>query len=50
MIEINKNTQYIGHSHTLDYVRANNTPIADGVVDVKSSGGKLPVNTDCNII
>ena len=44
MIEINKNTQYIGHAHTLDDVRANNTPDADGrVVDVKSSGGKLSI-------
>ena len=37
MIKINKNTQY---------VRANNTPRADGLVDVKSSVGKIPVNTD----
>ena len=33
-------------AHTLDDVRANNTPGGDGVVDVKSSGGELPVNTD----
>ena len=46
MIEVNRNTQYIGHAHTLDDVKANNTFGADGVVDVKSSGGKLPVNTD----
>ena len=38
MIEINKNTLVIGHAHTLDDVRSNNTPGADGIVDVKSSG------------
>ena len=40
---------YIEYAHALDDVRANNTPGANGVVDVKSPGGKLPVNTDLKL-
>ena len=39
---------YIEYAHALDDVRAN-TPGANGVVDVKSPGGKLPLNTDLKL-
>ena len=46
MIESSKNSHYIGHAHTLDDIRANNTPGADGVIEGRSPGGEILAITD----